>query len=98
MYSREVTATLAHLGSLSHTAGAELYLGLGPIRDLPPRRTFTTPSTDQSGPARRLNAPGLATQLRANYNAIKCIRRRNFRADNVLQTFRTCFHVLGKRR
>jgi hypothetical protein len=54
-------------------------------------------SFDQSGPARRLgnpDAPGLAMQLRANYDAIKCVRRRNIRADNVLQTFWTCFSML----
>lgn len=56
------------------------------------RRSF-----DQSAPARRLGhlaAPGLSTQLRANYDAIKCVRHRNIRADNLLQTFWTCFSML----
>ncbi|KAG8219229.1 hypothetical protein J3R82DRAFT_65 [Butyriboletus roseoflavus] len=54
-------------------------------------------SFDHSAPARRLgdiNAPGLSVQLRANYDALKCIRRANIRAHNVLQTFWTSFSML----
>ncbi|KAG9309116.1 hypothetical protein JVU11DRAFT_11010 [Chiua virens] len=52
---------------------------------------------DSSAPLRRLgdlNAPGLCIQLRAHYDALKCIRRGNIRADGVLESFRTCFSML----
>ncbi|KAH0837755.1 hypothetical protein J3R83DRAFT_5931 [Lanmaoa asiatica] len=52
---------------------------------------------DESAPARRLgdlNAAGLCIQLRANYDALKCIRRRDIRADNIVQTFWTCFSMM----
>ncbi|KAH0828723.1 hypothetical protein J3R83DRAFT_3134 [Lanmaoa asiatica] len=52
---------------------------------------------DESAPARRLgdlNAAGLCIQLRVNYDALKCIRRRDIHADNILQTFWTCFLMM----
>ncbi|KAI9566351.1 hypothetical protein HD554DRAFT_2025645 [Boletus coccyginus] len=56
-------------------------------------------SFDLSAPARRLgdlNALGLYTQLRANFNALRSIRRGidNIHADNLVHTFWTCFSML----
>ncbi|KAG6380578.1 hypothetical protein JVT61DRAFT_4941 [Boletus reticuloceps] len=54
-------------------------------------------SFDSSAPVRRLgylNAPGLCSQLRSDYSAINCIRRGDIHADNVPQTFWTCFSML----
>ena len=54
-------------------------------------------SFDESAPTRRLghlDASALCHQLRANYSALRSIRRRDTHADNILVTFWTCFSML----